>query len=122
VSHDRMILVVEDDEDIRMAMVAFLEGEGYRVTAAEHGADALRHLRTSQDMFCLVLLDLFMPVMNGWEFRKQQLDDPALASLPVVIVSADRGTEMHATSLGAAGSLMKPIDFDRLLTTVAQYC
>jgi CheY-like chemotaxis protein len=120
--HHRTILVVDDDADNREAMIAFLEGEGYAAEGAEHGEAALRRLRSPDQSVCLILLDLFMPVMNGWEFRSQQLNDPALAALPVVVVSADRGSVEHAATLGAVDSMVKPIDFDRLLETVALHC
>jgi len=120
--HARMILVVDDDTDNREAVVAFLEGEGYAAEGAEHGEAALRRLRASDQSFCLILLDLFMPVMNGWEFRTQQLDDPTLAALPVVVISADRAAVEHSANLGAVDTMIKPIDFDRLLETVAQHC
>src|SRR5262249_36376832 len=115
------ILVVEDDEDIRGAMAAFLDAEGYRVVEAANGQEALRELRAVNG-FCLVLLDLYMPVMNGWEFRAEQLRDPAIAAVPVVVVSADRGAGEKAKQLGAIDYMVKPIDFDRLLRAVAINC
>lgn len=120
--HDRTILVVDDDADNREAMVAFLEGEGYAAEGVEHGEAALRRLRSSSQSVCLILLDLFMPVMNGWEFRSQQLEDPAIAALPVVVVTADRAAVEHTANLGAVDTMVKPIDFDRLLATIAQHC
>jgi CheY-like chemotaxis protein len=119
--HELSILIVEDDDDIREAMAVFLETEGYRVVQARDGEEALRHLRSSE-RFCLVLLDLFMPVKNGWEFRAEQLNDPAIAHVPVVIISADRSAPQKAANLGAIGCMVKPIDFTRLLDTVATHC
>lgn len=116
------ILLVEDDDDIREAMAAFLEAEGYDVVQAIDGDDALRKLRASSDRICLVLLDLFMPVKNGWEFRAEQMADPAIAAVPVVVVSADRNARDKANTLGALEYLAKPVDFDRLLGTIATYC
>jgi CheY-like chemotaxis protein len=120
-SDGHSILVVEDDEDVRGALAAFLEGEGYRVVEAADGQQALERLRTPGS-FCLILLDLFMPVMNGWAFRAEQLRDPELASIPVVVFSADAGTPQKAEQLGAAGHVVKPIDFERLLALVGQHC
>jgi CheY-like chemotaxis protein len=116
----KQVLIVEDDPDAREALAAFLEGEGYTVLEAEHGAEALDRLRTSA--VCLVLLDLMMPVMNGWTFRAEQLRDPALAQVPVVVVTADSTAARRAGSLGVAGFMTKPIDFARLLTLVEQHC
>jgi CheY-like chemotaxis protein len=115
------ILVVEDDGDIRGAIAAYLEGAGYRVVEAEDGADALRLLRAA-DGFCLILLDLFMPVMNGWAFRSEQMSDPDLARIPVVVLSADVGAPKKAAQIGAAGWMTKPFSFERLLQVVAQHC
>jgi CheY-like chemotaxis protein len=120
--HEEAILIVEDDDDIREAMSAFLEAEGYPVIQARNGDEALLALRSAARRFCLVLLDLFMPVKNGWEFRAEQLDDPAIADVPVVIVSADRSAREKAATLGAIDCMVKPIDFSRLLHTVASHC
>ena len=115
------ILVVEDDPDIRDALAAVLETEGYDVAKASDGQEALGQLRTSATP-SLILLDLYMPVMNGWAFRAEQLRDPKLASIPVVVVSADSRVANRAADLGAAGWVGKPIDFDRLLALVAIHC
>ena len=103
-------------------MALLLESEGYDVVQAVDGEDALRKLRASSGSFCLVLLDLFMPVKNGWEFRAEQMADPEIADVPVVVVSADRNARDGAASLGALDYLVKPIDFDHLLGTIAMYC
>ena len=116
------ILLVEDDDDIREAMALLLESEWYDVVQAVDGEDALRKLRASSGSFCLVLLDLFMPVKNGWEFRAEQMADPDIAGVPVVVVSADRNARDGAATLGAIDYLVKPIDFDRLLGTIATWC
>jgi CheY-like chemotaxis protein len=117
----KSILIVEDDDAVREALAAFLEGEGYGVAEAAHGEEALRHLRSSGS-FCLILLDLMMPVMNGWEFRSRQLLDPALAGIPVVVVSADDSVARKAADVGAAGYMAKPIEFDQLLEHVRRHC
>ena len=117
----RSILVVEDDPDVRDALATVLETEGYEVAKASDGQDALGQLRASPTT-ALILLDLYMPVMNGWAFRAEQLRDPKLASIPVVVVSADSMVGKRAADLGAAGYVGKPIDFDRLLALVATHC
>jgi len=116
----RRILLVEDDADVRGALAALLEGEGYQVVEAAHGGEALAHLRATT--FCLILLDLMMPVMNGWQFRAEQLKDPALAAVPVVVVTADNSVAEKAAEVGAAGYLLKPIDFSELLAHVERCC
>jgi CheY-like chemotaxis protein len=68
------------------------------------------------------VLDLFMPTMNGWKFREEQVKDPNLASIPVVVISADPAAARQAADLGVAATMPKPVDFDRLLSIVGQYC
>ena len=111
------ILVVEDDEDAREAMVALLQMKGYRAVPAGNGKEALDYLSRTQAPD-LIILDLWMPVMNGWQFRQQQARDPRLASVPVVVVTAlsDR------TDIDANEIIIKPVDVARLLTTVSHYC
>jgi CheY-like chemotaxis protein len=111
------VLVVEDDYDVRDALVPILEYDGHRVASAANGREALEQLRTSPAP-SLILLDLMMPVMDGAEFRAEQLRDPALASIPVVVVSADPAVREKAKRLGAAGFVEKPIDIDMLLEQV----
>jgi DNA-binding response OmpR family regulator len=114
------VLIVEDDDDAREALAAFLEGEGYQVLEAHDGREALDRLRLSP--VCLVLLDLMMPVMNGWAFRAEQLRDPALASVPVVVVTADTTAVSRVGALGVAACMTKPLDLDRLLDVVGRHC
>jgi DNA-binding response OmpR family regulator len=117
---DESVLIVEDDADVRAALAAFLEGEGYKVLEADDGATALRELRART--VCLVLLDLWMPGMNGWEFRAEQLKDAALARVPVVLITADHAAARNAADLGVHGYMTKPIEFGELLEYVARYC
>jgi CheY-like chemotaxis protein len=111
------ILIVEDDAAVRDAMTLVLEVEGYRVTAAEHGRAALEYLRRNPPPR-LILLDLLLPVMDGWEFRREQLQDPALAAIPVVVLTAVDSAQGHADSLQAHGYIQKPIEAGPLLATV----
>jgi CheY-like chemotaxis protein len=117
----KSILVVEDNADVRGALAALLEGEGYSVVEAEHGLAALKQLRGSA-AFCLILLDLFMPTMNGWEFRAEQMRDPGLAGIPVIVITADAAARRNAEALGVAECMTKPVDFERLLALVAEHC
>jgi CheY-like chemotaxis protein len=115
------ILIVEDDASVREALAVFLEGEGYSVVEAGDGAEALTRLRTSEPV-ALILLDLMMPVMNGWEFRDAQARDPRLASIPVVVITADNSAVHQAARAGVAGCLLKPLEFPELLSYVGRYC
>ena len=114
------ILVVEDDFDIRDTMMQILEAEGYRVAGAANGLEALERLRGGA-LPSLILLDLMMPVMNGWQFRAEQQGDPAISGVPVVVISADASILQKATSIHADGFLKKPIQLDALLAAVAQW-
>src|SRR5512132_4356371 len=98
---EKRILIVEDDVDVRDALMQVLEFEGYRVTGASNGEEALAALRAGGRP-SLILLDLMMPVMNGSQFRAAQLADRALAAIPVIVLSADAGLEEKASRLGAA--------------------
>jgi len=73
-------------------------------------------------VFCLILLALFMPRMNGCTFRAEQIRDPAFAGIPVVVISAAARTDEKATELGAVGHLQKPVDFDALVSLVGRHC
>ena len=116
----RAVLVVDDDPYIRDALADVLADEGYRVTAARDGEEALAFLQASLRP-AVILLDLRMPGMSGWEVRKRLLADPELAGLPVVLLSADAHLEAAAATLRAAGSLRKPPSLDELLATVGRH-
>src|SRR2546423_11244266 len=107
------ILVVEDDLDIREALTQILQEEGYAVRAAANGRDAL-DAASDGSVPSLILLDLMMPVMNGWEFRAEQLKDARLANVPVLIISADPHLRAKLETLGDAGVLQKPIHLAEL--------
>jgi CheY-like chemotaxis protein len=118
----KSLLIVEDDPEARESLAAVLTSEGYKVIVAENGRAALDALREAPSAVCMILLDLFMPVMNGWAFRDEQIRDPALADIPVVIITADASAAQRMGKLGVAGAMTKPIDFDRLLAMVSTYC
>ncbi|WP_437984833.1 response regulator [Sorangium sp. So ce117] len=115
------ILVVEDDLDIRSILTQLLVFEGYDVEEAADGAEALTLLRRDAPP-ALILLDLMMPVMDGWQLRAELQRDPALASIPVVIVSADVRVEQEASRLRVAGLLKKPLQIEPLLELVHRIC
>ena len=115
------ILVVEDDFAIRETIFEVLDCEGFRVTCAANGAEALLRLDEAfeaGDCPGLILLDLMMPVMDGWEFRQAQRRDPRLAAIPVIVLSAGAGMESRVAALAPAAFIPKPFELDHLLHTV----
>jgi CheY-like chemotaxis protein len=115
------VLIVDDDADIREALVDVLTDHGYPAHAVAHGAAALAALKAGLRP-CLILLDLMMPVMDGVTFRQHQLAEPDLKELPVLVISAGTDLSVHAAALGAVESLRKPLDLDKLLEAVARHC
>lgn len=109
------VLVVDDESDIREAVAEVLADEGYVVHGAGDGAEALRKARAVHPD--IVLLDLMMPGMNGWEFRAAQKGDPELSDIPVVVLSALG----RVAGMDAAGFIQKPFDLDELLDAVREY-
>lgn len=114
------MLVVDDDADIRKMLAEILELEGYEAILAANGREALGRLRAGVRP-SLILLDLMMPGMNGWEFRSEQLQDPDLASIPVVILTGDGQADRKATDVGAVSYLCKPLDVEALLGLIERY-
>ena len=117
----KAVLVVEDDADVRTAIGLLLETHGFPVIEAEHGAAALDVLRANDEVG-VVLLDLMMPVMDGWTFRAVQRREPGIAGVPVVVVTADATARETAPELRADAWIAKPVDFDRLVEVVRRYC
>jgi len=111
------ILVVEDDDDIRDSLKELLEEEGYRVDTAANGQQALGKLQ-EQELPQLILLDLMMPVMDGWQFQKELRDVPSLARLPVIVISASK---FSREPLNAAAFIPKPLDAGVLLETIESF-
>jgi CheY-like chemotaxis protein len=119
--HAHRILVVEDNGNARDSLVMLLEAEGFEVEGVENGREALRVLRGGYDA-CLILLDLMMPIMDGWTFRVEQRHDPRLAEIPVAVLTATVNPSQEAQKLGAVAAFQKPLDIPRLLELVARYC
>ncbi|MDQ3264883.1 MAG: hybrid sensor histidine kinase/response regulator [Myxococcota bacterium] len=113
-----MILIVEDDAELREPLADILRDEGYEVETAANGLEATTRLRNPGTVPNLILLDLMMPVMDGWHFRAEQLKHPALASIPVVVLSGTADVRREATALGAVGYVSKPYKLDVLLSVV----
>lgn len=116
------ILLVEDDIDIRIDLADLLRSEGYEVATVANGQEALDWLRLHANEACLILLDLMMPVMNGWDFRARQLEEPELIGIPVVLLSGAGDVARHASALKTAGYLIKPLRLDSLLRLVSRLC
>jgi CheY-like chemotaxis protein len=108
-----IVLVVDDDAEIRETLSALLEHEGYTVLSAENGKQALEHLH--QTTPSCVLLDLMMPVMSGWEVLEEVQESAELSTIPIVVVSA-------MCAPGARHCLQKPVDLDELLDVVDRCC
>jgi CheY-like chemotaxis protein len=121
-SRGRVVVVVDDDPDIRGTLEDFLGEEGYGVVTAGDGREALEKLRLgTTPRPCLILLDLMMPVMNGTQFCREQQADPALASIPVCLVSADGDLPGKARALGCE-FLEKPVLIQRIFDVIERHC
>jgi CheY-like chemotaxis protein len=112
----RFVLIVDDDPDLLDVTSFVIENEGMTVETARNGEEALALLATGR-LPALVLLDLMMPVMNGWEFLTAVANDPVLQALPVVVLTAAEHTEIP----GALAVLSKPMDLKELLRVVERY-
>jgi CheY-like chemotaxis protein len=113
------ILIVEDDEAVRLMMQDVLELNGYAVFTASDGGEGIKILRELLPNSCMVLLDLMMPRTNGWQFLDVQRNDPEMSAVPVVVCSAYRES---AKSIYPAAFIEKPIQLDVLLGTVQRFC
>jgi CheY-like chemotaxis protein len=114
------VLIVDDDPDILDMMGLLLENAGYEVQTALDGARALDRLGDGVRP-AIILLDLMMPVMDGWSFRDHQRRDPAIARIPVVVLTGDGHADDKARALGAEGYLRKPVELAELLAMVERY-
>ena len=114
------VLIVDDDADIRETLADVLRDAGYHVLGAANGDDALHQLRRGARPN-LILLNLMMPVMNGWEFRERQRQDPMLAAIPVVVISAYSRYTSDGADFDAAASLRKPLDITTLIEMVERH-
>jgi len=117
--HNCSILVVEDEPELQDVLRVALEADGYDVAVVNNGRDALRHLRCTPTT-CLIILDLFLPVLSGHRFRAVQLRDRSLAWIPVVVVSGGVDAAREARELGARAFVKKPVDVDQLRATIRE--
>ncbi|HUS30185.1 MAG TPA: response regulator [Kofleriaceae bacterium] len=116
------VLVVDDDVELRETFVDVLAENGFEAIGAADGIDALLQLRDPEDRWALVLLDLMMPNMDGRTFRREQMSDAALASIPVVILSAATDVADVARGLDAVAAMTKPVRLVDLIAIVSKYC
>lgn len=112
------ILIVDDDTDVREVLADLLSDEGYEIRACANGRAALEALRDGTSPR-LILLDLMMPEMDGWQFRAEQLRDAALRDIPVVVMTASRGVVRE--DLGGAEVLQKPVGLGEILDAVERH-
>lgn len=114
-----LVLVVEDDQDIRDSLVEILEDEGYLVASASDGQEAIDYL-SARELPGLILLDVMMPRLNGNAFRQAQLANPTWAQIPTAILTADGNIQSKAKELGVTMAIRKPVKIDDLLRLVVQ--
>lgn len=117
-SSSHTVLVVDDNTDLGESLVAAISFAGYRGIAASNGAEALALLRSGVRP-CMILLDLWMPVMSGWDFRREQLKDADLAAIPTVVMTAHGGAP---TLDGILAWIPKPIDIDAFEAMLRELC
>ena len=111
------VLLVEDELDIREMLTEALETSGYEVVAATDGQDAIDRLHSIEHV-CLVLLDLEMPRMNGWDFYARLREQPSYAMTPVIVHSSNA----RDVPAGVTRVIRKPMPFDRLLSVAKEFC
>jgi len=117
----RPVLLIEDNDETREVIGALLQLEGYRVVTARDGDEGMTHLRRGLDP-CVILLDLMMPGKNGLDFRREQLQDPSVAAIPVIVCSGHEKVKRKAAELGVTVFCQKPLEIEELLQLVAAHC
>ncbi len=118
---NKTVLLVEDDPDLRDNMTEFLKSEGYDVQVASNGKQALDLLLSAEQPPSVILLDLMMPVMDGFAFRKEQRSHPALSDIPVVLMTADAQIEVSQARIQAQAMIRKPVDIDDLSRILSRF-
>ena len=119
---NKKILLVEDDQDIRDTLIELLEGEGYEVLFAENGQVGLDKLSTIKVLPNLILLDLMMPIKDGFQFCAEKDADPRFSHVPVVVMSADGHIRENQQRVNARAYLKKPLDIYEIIDIVEKYC
>ena len=114
------VLIVEDDEDIRADLAAILRIKGFAVAEAANGVEALAQMRNA--LPCVLLLDLMMPEMNGWELGAIMATEARLQKVPIVVVSGAGRLDQSTKAIAPAAILAKPFELSHLIDVVARYC
>lgn len=121
-SSKKAILVVEDSDEIRSQIGQFYQSEGYEVMLAIDGKDALEKLNSVKELPGVILLDIMMPVMDGFQFRQEQEKSARLQTIPVLAMTADASADIKALKMGAKGYLRKPVELSTLLKVAQKFC
>ena len=116
------LLLVEDNPDVRDLTKELLELEDYEVYCAANGQEALDFLKKDPTLIDLILLDLMMPVMDGYQFRREQLEDPRIVAIPVIVLSADGDAKSKMEVLKTQGFYTKASGIEGLLEVVKRNC
>lgn len=116
----KRILVVEDDNSIRELLVELLQSEGYEVAAAVNGLEGIKYLQANGNPD-LILIDLMMPIMDGYTFRTEQMKNTEWSKVPVVVMSAEANAKEKMKNFGITAFLSKPVELDTILKTVERF-
>jgi CheY-like chemotaxis protein len=119
--HRHAVLVVEDDDEARAALRQLLEINGYEVVSVADAEEAMRRL-TDGALPCVILLDVELPGKTGWEFREEQLSQPALRHIPVVVFSGNANGRARAEGLGIRDYLTKPAEVTGFFDAIRRHC
>ena len=115
------VLVVDDEASVRAMLIALLEDARYDARGAANGREAIAQLRAEPARYRLILLDMMMPFMSGWDVMLAIQSDPALANIPIVMMTAGVNVREQVLDLGAVGYVSKPLDLDLLLDLIEQH-
>ncbi len=118
----KFIFIIEDSKEIQNLIGDLYFDKGYKLERASNGIEALEKLRNITELPSLILLDIGMPLMDGFQFRAEQEKDSVLTEIPVVILTGDLEAEAQSIRMGAHGHIKKPFSARNLYTTVDKYC
>lgn len=116
----KRILIVEDDNSIRELLVELLQSEGYEVGSAINGLEGINYLQNNSAPD-LILIDLMMPIMDGYTFRTEQLKNAKWSKIPIVVMSAEANAKEKLKNFGITAFLSKPVELETILKAVEQY-
>jgi len=114
------VLLVEDDADVREAFEALIEVHGFSVASVRTGREAFLRLRDGA--WCLIILDWWLPDMDGEQFHRQLVADPTLAPIPIAVCTADAHIKKRAAAVGIQHVLLKPIEAEELVAVLDRHC